>query len=426
MSLPREILMDLFSTAVGAVQPARCLEFAIPDPVSGRTIVVGAGKAAAAMARALEMSFAGELTGVVVVPDEHEVGCEKISVLTAAHPLPDERSVAASREILRAVEGLSSFDQVICLLSGGGSSLLCLPAGDLTLSDKQAVSHELLLAGADISEINCVRKHLSEIKGGRLALRCAPAACLTLAISDVPEDDAALIASGPTTPDPTRSAEALGVLDKYGLRGHEHVRRWLCDPQSESPNHREAQFARCTTRIIARGEDALAAAEQSAGQQGFEVHNAGVAIGGDCRELATEHAGWVRRLVRDKTRPKVPQLLLSGGETTVTVTGKGKGGRNCEYLLALAAALDGHPGVAALACDTDGIDGASGAAGAVYEPGLAARWRKLGLEPRAALLENDAAGFFEALDALLITGPTLTNVNDFRAVLVQPSAWDAE
>lgn len=421
---PREILTTLFTEAVAAVQADRCMAEAVPLPEPGRNVVVGAGKAAGAMAKFLEANFSGELSGLVVVPDGHEVACASIRVLRAAHPVPDQRSVAASTEVFKAAAGLSTNDQLICLLSGGGSSLLCMPAGGLTLADKQAVTRDLLLAGADIAEINCVRRHLSGIKGGRLAMRCAPAHCRTLAISDVPDDDPALIAAGPTTPDPTHSADALAVLRKYGIDSYAHVNRWLHDPASEAPDAAEPQFARCSLRVLANGADALAAAERRAGQLGIRVHNLGARLTGDARALAAEHADWVRQRLQEQ-QPATPQLLLSGGETTVSVRGSGRGGRNTEYLLALARALDGQPGVSVLACDTDGIDGSSGAAGAFYDPALARRWRSRGLDPGLALQRNDSAGFFSALDSLVVTGPTLTNVNDFRAVLMEPHAWQA-
>lgn len=416
---PRKFLSDLFREALQAVEPARCCAPAIPAPGNGRTVVVGAGKAAAAMAQALEAQFKTPVEGVVVVPDGHEAKCEHIRVMVASHPVPDARGFAASQAILAAVAGLSESDQVVCLLSGGGSSSLCMPGAGVTLAHKQALSKLLLMAGADIGEINCVRKHLSAVKGGRLAMACYPARCITLAISDVPGNDPALIASGPTYPDPTRSSDALAVLKKYRLPVDNVVVQWLGQPASESPEPGEAQFARCQMRVIASGTEALAAAEKYALQQDVEVLNEGAALDGPARVLAARHARWALE-ARVAAADGKPRLLISGGETTVAVTGSGRGGRNTEYLLALAETLDGEAGIFALACDTDGIDGSSGAAGALYDPGLARRWRARGLQPSDFLAANDSAGFFSELDALIHTGPTLTNVNDFRALLVVP------
>lgn len=405
----------------------RFLPAQVPPPVTGRTIVVGAGKCAAAMAAVFEQCFTGDLSGLVVVPDGHAVALPestaRIDILQAAHPVPDARSVTASLQVLERVSNLNRNDQVICLLSGGGSALLCLPPPDVTLAEKQELSSALLVSGATIAEINCIRKHVSGIKGGRLAAAVYPAQCLTLAVSDVPGDDPTLIASGPTVADPGNRHDALAILDKYQLHGHQAVRRWLQDSRSESPKLADPRLQRSEFRCVARPADALAAATRQADKWGIDTVNLGDDLQGDALNLAAQHARQVRECLASQARPQYARLLLSGGETTVQVRGQGRGGRNGQYLLGLLIALDRCPGVYALACDTDGIDGSGTNAGAIIVPDLLERAAGLGLDAREFLEQNNSFEFFAALDALVTTGPTLTNVNDFRAILLMAEAW---
>lgn len=415
---PPALLRALFAAAVEAAQPAHTLAAQLPSPPRGRTVVIGAGKAAASMAQALEAAWPGELSGVVVTRYGQALPCRRIEVLEAAHPLPDQHSVQAAERVLAAVRGLSADDRVICLISGGGSALLALPATGLTLADKQAINRALLASGADIAAMNCLRKHLSAIKGGRLAAACAPAQLLTLAISDVPGDDPAVIASGPTVADPTYCADALAILDRYRITVPEAVRAGLRSGALETPKPGDACFARAEYRLIATPMRSLAAAAAVARAAGVTPLILGDALEGEAREVAKVLAGIARSVARHGQPLPAPCVLLSGGETTVTVRGHGCGGRNVEYLLALAIALDGHPRIHALAADTDGVDGAAEVAGALCGPDTLARARALGLDPRARLADNDGHSFFGALGDALISGPTQTNVNDFRAIFI--------
>lgn len=415
---PGSLLRRLFDTAVDAAQPARCVPDALPAPPSGRTVVIGAGKAAAAMAAAVEDGWSDgggpdEIGGLVVTRYGHSVPTRRIKVVEAAHPVPDEAGRDAARRILAMVEPLGEDDLALCLISGGGSALLALPAGDISLEDKQAVNRALLRAGATISEMNCLRKHLSAIKGGRLAAAAAPAHLVALLISDVPGDDPSVIASGPTVPDPTTLADARAVLAKYAIDAPATVVAQLANDDGETPKPGDPRLARAETRLIATPLASLQAAAQIARAAGITPEIIGDALVGEARDLAAIHAGLARQAAN-----ALPRVILSGGETTVTMTGNGRGGRNSEYLLALAIALDGLPGVHAIACDTDGIDGSEDNAGAVITPDTLARATAAGLDARAYLDNNDAYGFFEALGDLVISGPTLTNVNDFRAILV--------
>lgn len=419
-----DLLRQVFADAVKAVQPQCCLPRYMPPPCAGRTLLVCAGKAAAAMARVFEQNHPGPLQGIAVVPDGHEAECQRVKVMTAAHPVPDARSLEAAELALQQAEKLGPDDLLVCLLSGGASALLCRPADTLTLERKRSINHALLAAGVPIAEINCVRKHLSGIKGGRLALAARPARCYTLAISDVVGDDPAVIGSGPTQPDASTSAEALRILSDHKLDSAD-VSAWLRDAGSETPKPGDARLAGGTYHIIATGKDALAAAQASARRQGCDVESLGEGLTGDAFELGLAHARRVRELLAGSTKPSAPRLLVSGGETTVRVSGRGRGGRNTHYLLALAMALDGQPGVSAIACDTDGIDGCSEHAGAIYLPSMQKVWRARGMDPESHALDCDSAGFFAALDGLIKTGPTRTNVNDFRAILMLPEAWPA-
>ncbi len=415
---PRVLLRQMFDAAVASALPEKSLPPHLPLPPKGRTVVVGAGKAAAAMAKALEEHWPGEVDGLVVTRYGHHVATKRIEVVEAAHPVPDRAGLAAAERILAKVRGLTPDDLALCLISGGGSALLTLPAAGLTLEDKQAVNRALLKCGANIAEMNCVRKHLSAIKGGRLAAAAAPARVVTLTISDVPGDDPAVIASGPTVPDPTTYADALAVLQKYRIVEPASVLAHLRAGHDETPKPGDPRLARCETYMIAAPQMALEAAAAVARAAGFTPLILGDAIEGESRDVAMVHAGIARQVIRHGQPVEAPCVLLSGGETTVSVRGHGRGGRNVEFLLALAVALEGTGRIHALAGDTDGIDGAEEIAGAIITPDTLARAAALGVDAKAALADNDGHGFFEALGDQVITGPTLTNVNDFRAIVV--------
>jgi hydroxypyruvate reductase len=419
---PRDLLRRLFEAALGAADPARRVPPYLPAPPKGRTIVVGAGKAAAKMARAVEDNWGGPLTGLVVTRYGHGVPCDRIEVVEAAHPVPDAAGQQAAARILAMAQGLSADDLVLCLISGGGSALLALPAPGLTLDDKRAVNRALLKSGANIAEMNCVRKHLSAIKGGRLAAAAAPARVVSLLISDVPGDDPAVIASGPTVADPTTFADAAAVLEKYRIAEPAAAIARLRAAPDETPKPGDPRLARVETTIIARPQDALEAAAAVARQAGIAPIILGDSIEGEARDVALVHAGIARQVRRHGQPAPAPAVLLSGGETTVTVRGRGRGGRNAEFLLALAVALNGEPGLHAVAGDTDGIDGTEDNAGALLDPASLARGAALGVDAKKALADNDGYGFFAALGDLIVTGPTRTNVNDFRAILVEAGA----
>ncbi len=419
---PRDFLRRLFEAALGAADPARRVPPHLPAPPKGRTIVVGAGKAAAKMARAVEDHWSGPLTGLVVTRYGHGVPCERIEVVEAAHPVPDAAGQQAAARILEMVRGLSVDDLALCLISGGGSALLALPAPGLTLDDKRAVNRALLKSGANIAEMNCVRKHLSAIKGGRLAAAAAPARVVSLLISDVPGDDPAVIASGPTVADPTTFADALAVLEKYRISEPAAVIARLREAKDETPKPGDSRLAHAESKIIARPQDALEAAAAVARRAGITPIILGDSIEGEAREVAQVHAGIARQVRRHGQPAAAPVVLLSGGETTVTVRGRGRGGRNAEFLLALAVALNGEPGIHAVAGDTDGIDGTEDNAGALLDPTSLARGAALGVDAKKALANNDGYGFFAALGDLIVTGPTRTNVNDFRAILIEAAS----
>jgi len=417
----RAVLRGLFDAAVAAADPARCLPAWLPEPPSGRTVIVGAGKAAAAMARAVEEHWRGDpsrYSGLVVTRYGHGAPTRRIEVVEAAHPAPDAAGQQAAVRILDAVKGLTADDLVLVLLSGGGSALLAAPMAGITLEQKRAVTTALLSCGASIGEINCVRKHLSAIKGGRLALAAAPARVLTLAISDVPGDALSTIASGPTVPDPTTCAEALEIVDRYAIELPAAARQVLLTGAGETPKTNDAGFARCESHIVATAQDSLAAAAEAARAQGIAPLVLGDAIEGEAREVARVLGGIALSAAAHGVPLAAPCVLLSGGETTVTVHGGGRGGRNAEFLLGLALALGGHGRIHAIACDTDGIDGSEDNAGALLTPDTAARAAAAGIDLRARLVENDAYGVFNALGDLIVTGPTRTNVNDFRAILI--------
>lgn len=418
MDAPRELLLRMFDAAVAAAQPGRCLPPHLPQAPKGRTIVVGAGKASAAMGKAFEDAWPGPVTGLIVTRYGYEVPCRRIEIVEAAHPVPDAAGLAAARRILGLVGGLSADDLVICLISGGGSSLLALPGPGLTLEDKQCLNRELLRSGATISEMNCVRRHLSAIKGGRLAAACHPAKVVTLLMSDVPGDDPINIASGPTVPDPTTCADALDVIRRYGIDVPANVTDVLTSGAGETVKPDDPRIARAEARMIATPQMALEAAAAVARGAGVAPLILGDSIEGEARDVGKVIAGIAHQVAVHGQPVAPPCVLLSGGETTVTVRGNGRGGRNVEFLLSLAIALDGRLGIHAIAGDTDGVDGQEEIAGAVAAPDTLQRaWAK-GIRPRDSLSNNDGHGFFGALGDSVVTGPTLTNVNDFRAVLV--------
>ncbi len=408
----------MFDAAIAAALPDKTLPAYLPKPPKGRTLVVGCGKAAASMAKAVEDHWKGEISGVVVTRYGHNAPTRKIEVVEAAHPVPDAAGREAAERILKMVRGLSADDLVLFLVSGGGSALLALPAPGLTLTDKQAINKALLKSGANITEMNCVRKHLSAVKGGRLAAACAPAKVVTLAISDIPGDDPAVIASGPTVADPTTFADALAILDKYRITEPLMVVNHLRAAREETPKPGDPRLARTELHMVATPQMSLEAAAEVARKAGVTPLILGDAIEGESREVALVHAGIARQVKRHGQPAKAPCVLLSGGETTVTVRGRGRGGRNAEFLLALAVALNGESGISALAGDTDGVDGTEDNAGAVLTPDSLSRAAARNLDAKAMLADNDGYSFFSGVGDLVITGPTLTNVNDFRALLV--------
>jgi hydroxypyruvate reductase len=418
----RALLRSMFDAAIAAAQPARCLPPHLPQPPKGRTIVIGAGKASAEMARALEQHWDGPLEGLVVTRYGYEVPCQRIEIVQAAHPVPDAAGLRATERIRALVTGLTEDDLVIALISGGGSALLVGPAPGLTLQDKQAVNKALLASGASISEMNCVRRHLSAVKGGRLAAQCHPARVLTLLISDVPGDNPMDIASGPTVGDPTTRADALAIVERYRIEVPAAVREWLSKPESESVKPDDPRLQRCETRIVTAPQIALEAAAAVAREAGVTPHILGDSLEGEARDVGKVLAGIARQVATHGQPFATPCVLLTGGETTVTLRGQGRGGRNVECLLSMAVALDGLPGVHALAGDTDGVDGAEEIAGAICTPDTLARAWAQGINPRKSLDDNDGHGFFQALGDSVVTGPTLTNVNDFRAIIIDAPA----
>jgi hydroxypyruvate reductase len=418
---PRALLRRMFDAAIEAAQPARIVPPHLPQPPKGRLVVIGAGKASAAMARTVEERWPGDLSGLVVTRYGHAVPCRRIGIVEAAHPVPDAAGLAAARRMLDLVRGLTADDLVLCLVSGGGSALLPLPLDGLTLQHKQAVNRALLTSGASITEMNCVRRHLSAIKGGRLAAACHPARVLTLAISDVPGDDPVDIASGPTVADPTTCADALAIVGRYGIELPPAVREVLESGRGESVKPGDPRLARAEMRLVATPQRALEAAAAVARGAGVTPLLLGDAIEGEAREVGKAMAGVARSVARHGQPLAAPCVLLSGGETTVTVRGGGRGGRNVEFLLSLALSLDGLASAWAIAGDTDGVDGAEEVAGAIVAPDTLARARRIGLRAADRLADNDGHAFFEALGDQVVTGPTLTNVNDFRAVLLLPA-----
>jgi len=414
-----KILRGLFDSALSKAYPTKALASYLPPTPRGRTVVVGAGKASAAMGQALDDVLTEISDSLVLVPYGHERTCRSVNIVEASHPVPDTAGQKGAQKILDLASSLGADDLLICLLSGGGSALLSLPPKGVTLTEKKEITRRLLACGATIHQINTVRKHLSAIKGGRLAAAAFPARTLTLAISDVPGDDPATIASGPTVGDPTTRDEALGILKSFGIQTPASIASALASPDAESPFPGDATLVHSEFRITATGAGALEAAVAYAGQNGFKAINLGDQAEGIASVLASDHAKIFEQELREQSDKK-GLALLSGGEATVALHGAGKGGPNQEYLLALAIALDGRPDVFAIAADTDGIDGASEAAGAVITPDTLARAAGLEMNPREYLARNDAGSFFGQLGDLIVTGPTCTNVNDFRAIAYIP------
>jgi len=426
---PRALLRQLYDAAVQRALPAHNTAAflpAPPDPAKGRTLVLGAGKAGGAMAAAVDALWPekARLSGLVVtryehVPPAYKARPGRIEVVEASHPVPDEAGQRAAARILELARGLTADDLVLCLISGGGSALLSLPAPGLTLQDKQAINKALLRSGAAIDEMNCVRKHLSAVKGGRLAMTCAPARVVTLLISDVPGDDPAVIASGPTVPDATTCADALAICRRYGIELPKAAREGLESGAFETPKPGDLRFAGHRVHLIATPQQSLEAAAAVARAAGIEAHILSDEIEGESREVGKVHAALARAVARRGEPFARPCVILSGGETTVTVKSKGgRGGRATEFLLGCALALQGQPGVHVLAADTDGIDGVEDNAGAIVTPSTLQRAAAMGLKAAEFLDRNDAYNFFQPLGDLVVPGPTFTNVNDFRALLV--------
>jgi hydroxypyruvate reductase len=421
---PRLFLRGLFDAAVSSALPSVVIPPALAriEPPKGRVIVTGAGKASAAMAQAVERNWPGDrsqLSGLVVTRYGHTASCEQIEIVEAAHPVPDQAGYQTAQRILEeTVVGLTKDDLVLSLMSGGGSSLWVSPAEGISLEDKQAVNRELLRSGATISEMNCVRKHLSRIKGGRLGLACQPAQVVTLIISDVPGDDPAMVASGPTLPDSTTREEALAVLDRFKIKDPQSVRTLLESSQSETPKPGDWRFARHRVEVVASAQRSLVAAATFARNGGIEAYVLSDSIQGEARDVGRDQALMALGVAREKIPFTPPCVILSGGETTVTVRGAGKGGRNVEYLTALAQTLNSHTLIYALAADTDGVDGTEEIAGAWINPTTIARAQMKGISLQDILNANDGHRLFKILHDSVITGPTLTNVNDFRAILI--------
>ncbi|ALK96892.1 hydroxypyruvate reductase [Massilia sp. WF1] len=414
----RELLEAMFRAAIAAAQPDKCIPPHLPAPPRGRLLVIGAGKASAAMARAVERSYPGKLEGLVVTRYGYAVPCERIEIVEAAHPVPDAAGERAAQRMLDLVGGLTPDDTVLCLVSGGGSSLLPLPLPGITLEDKQLVNRALLASGASIGEMNCVRRHLSAIKGGRLAAACHPAQVVTLLISDVPGDEPFDIASGPTVADPSTCLDALDIVRRYRIALPARVRDVLESGAGESVKPGDPRLAGHQVRFVATPQMALEAAARVAEEAGVAVHILGDSLEGEARDAGKLMAGMALQVARRGQPFKAPCILLSGGETTVTVRGDGRGGRNVEFLLSAAIALRGEPGVHGLAGDTDGVDGQEEIAGAYFSPDTLGRAFDKEIRPMQSLDRNDGHGFFQALGDSIVTGPTLTNVNDFRAILI--------
>lgn len=416
---PHSFFTSLFSAAVSAADPDHVIRDFLPEKPKGRTVVIGAGKGSAQMAAAFEKAWDGPLEGLVVTRYGYGARCEKIEIIEAAHPVPDEAGLVASRRIFQMVQGLGEDDLVVALISGGGSALLPSPPEGMTLADEIAVNEALLASGAPISAMNTVRKHLSAIKGGRLAMAAHPAKVVSLIVSDIPGDNPAFVASGPTVPDAASRQDALGIVENYRLNLPESAMKHLESAAADAPSPHDALFVKNSNLVIASAARSLDAAADEARRHGLQAVILSDAIEGEAREVAGVHAA-IAREVATRGRPFAkPVVLLSGGETTVTIREKGgKGGRNSEFLLAFALAIDGVAGIHAFAADTDGIDGSQDNAGAFADFTTAGRMREAGLDPKAVLARNDAWTAFDAIGDLFVPGPTGTNVNDLRAILI--------
>ncbi len=415
----KKFLTSVFEAAVKAADPELTIRNHLPARPTGRVIVVGAGKGTAQMAQALEKAWEGPLKGVVVTRYGYGAPCERIEVLEAAHPVPDEAGLAASARLIEAVSGLTADDLVIALICGGGSALLPAPPAGLTLADEIAVNEALLASGAPISAMNAVRKHVSTIKGGRLAAAAYPAQVVSLVVSDIPGDNPALVASGPTVPDDSTREDASAIVATYGMKLPARVMAHLQSPAADAPRPDDPSFPRNEVHLIASAAVSLEAAAMEARKHGLEAVILSDSIEGEARDVGAVHAA-IAREVATRDRPfRKPVLILSGGETTVTLRAKGKGGRNSEFLLAFAIGIDGVPGIHALAADTDGIDGSEDNAGAFADGTTVARMWGAGIDAKAMLAGNNAWTAFNAVDDLFVPGPTGTNVNDLRAILVR-------
>ncbi|MBN9475161.1 MAG: hydroxypyruvate reductase [Bordetella sp. SCN 67-23] len=419
---PRRLLEGLFDAAVRSALPRHRMAAHLPPAPRGRTVVVGAGKAAASMAEELERCWPGELSGVVVTRYGHGKPLRRVRVLEAAHPVPDAAGERAATTILETVGRLTQDDLVICLLSGGGSALLSLAAPGVDAAEKRAINLELLRSGAPIGDINCIRRHLSAIKGGRLAAACHPARVHTIVISDVAGDDPMDIASGPTVADPTTSRDALVLLDRYGIAISRSLRTRLAAGEMESIKPGDPVLARSSLAMMATPYGALQAAARAAGQAGVPAFVLGDRWEGEAKDVGRAMAGLALHVARGEGPFPLPCVLLTGGETTVTVRGQGRGGRNVQFLLSLMLSLQGAPNIHALAADTDGVDGIAPIAGALIDPTSLARSASLPRSARDYLEDDDGHGFFQGLGDSIVTGPTYTNVNDFRAVLILPAS----
>jgi hydroxypyruvate reductase len=417
----RAFLTSLFDAAVGAADPLTGIRTHLPARPKGRTVVIGAGKGSAQMAAALEQCWEGPLEGLVVTRYGFAAKCAHIEIIEASHPVPDAAGLVASGRLLKLVEGLTEDDLVIALISGGGSALLPSPAGSLTLEDEIAVNKALLASGAPIAAMNVIRKHLSTIKGGRLAVAAYPARVVSLVVSDIPGDDPALVASGPTVPGAGTRSEALDLIRLYKIELPAAVMAHIAKAEADAPRPDDPRFARNEVHVIASAGVSLEAAAEAARRAGIAAAILSDAIEGEAREAAHVHAAIAREILHRDRPFKKPIVLLSGGETTVTLTGKGKGGRNSEFLLSLAIDIDGHTGIYAMAADTDGIDGSEDNAGAFADAGTVARLRSAGIDPAVMLRNNDAWSAFNAIGDLFVPGPTGTNVNDLRAILIDPN-----
>lgn len=413
------LLTSMFDAAIEAADPLASLKAHLPEKPKGRTVVIGAGKGAAQMAAAFEQLWDGPLSGVIVTRYGYAAPCQHVKVLEASHPVPDEAGLVASAALFETVRDLSADDLVVALVCGGGSSLLPSPPEGLTLADEQALNEALLASGAPIGAMNAIRKHCSTIKGGRLAKAAYPARVVSLVVSDVPGDDPAQVASGPTVPDDVTLEEALALVESLRIELPEAIKTHLAKESARAPDPSDEAFARNEVTVVASAGISLDAAAGVGRNAGYSVAILSDAIEGEARDIGLMHAA-IARKVADKNAPfQKPAIILSGGETTVTLRAKGRGGRNTEFLLSFANAIEGAQGISALAADTDGIDGSEDNAGAFADGQSAARIRKGGVDPKAALSGNDAWGAFEAAGDLFVPGPTGTNVNDFRAILIE-------